>query len=186
VPFDDSTLSKADGVSTDTSSRLKKMALKDKAVFEQGVRAFVSYIRAYGQHECSLICRTRDLDLGALAESFGLLKLPRMPELKDHDLTGKFQETNVDISSLTYKDKTREKQRTENLARPPKEKTKQIRSTEAFSIAKAKRLHTKERRLLKEIKRKKKSQDFKQEELDDLAKDVRLIKKLRLKKVSLF
>ncbi|OQV19420.1 ATP-dependent RNA helicase DDX55 [Hypsibius exemplaris] len=183
-PFDDTTLLPAPSPFTSTSQRLKKLALKDRAIFEQGVRAFVSYIRAYGQHECSLICRTRDLDLSGLAEAFGLLKLPRMPELKDVAGTGRFVETVVDLSKIPYKDKTRERQRTANLAKPPREKAKQFKPTEAFSIAKAKRLHTKERRLIKEIKRAKKTAGFKEEELEELAKDVRLIKKLRLKKIS--
>ena len=105
------------------------MAVSDRAVFEQGVRAFVSYIRAYGQHECSLICRTRDLDMAGLAESFGLLKLPRMPELKE-TATGTFVETDVDIREIPYKDKAREKQRVANLTRPRKEKVnKDFRST---------------------------------------------------------
>lgn len=101
------------------------MALADRAVFEQGVRAFVSYIRAYGQHECSLICRIRDLDMAGLAEAFGLLKLPRMPELKELTTTTgttTFVETDVDIAGIAYRDKAREKQRIANLSRPRKEK----------------------------------------------------------------
>ncbi|GAU94252.1 hypothetical protein RvY_06063 [Ramazzottius varieornatus] len=186
LPFGKITLQSASSNSppeVNTSERLKKLALKDKAMFEKGVRAFVSYVRAYGQHECSIICRTYDLDLGALATGFGLLKLPRMPELKDYQVSDKFQETEVDIRNLHYKDKSREKQRRENALKPPKEKPFKTR-TEAFSIAKAKRLHTKERRLVKVIQRKKKTEDFKEDELEDLASDLRLIKKLRLKKIS--
>ena len=182
LPFDETTLHSSSPAPINTSERLKKLALKDKAMFEKGVRAFVSYVRAYGQHECSIICRTGDLDLSALAEGFGLLKLPRMPELKDYQLSDKFRETDVDIRGLHYKDKSREKQRKENAAKPPKEKTVKKR-TEAFSIAKAKKLHTKERRLVKVIQKKKKAENFKEDELEDLANDLRLIKKLRLKKV---
>jgi len=43
----------------------------------------VSFIRAYSKHEASFIFRLKNLDLSGVAESYGLLRLPRMPELKD-------------------------------------------------------------------------------------------------------
>lgn len=46
------------------------------------MKAFVSFVRAYSKHEASYIFRVKDLDLVGLAKSFGLLRLPRMPELK--------------------------------------------------------------------------------------------------------
>lgn len=167
-------------------NRLKTFAKKDRDFYERGIRAFVSYVRAYGQHECALICRLRELDLDALAEGFGLLRLPRMPELKDCEIGETFKESDVDVTAIPYKDKTREKQRAAKNSlgfEGGLKKLKKKGKTEAFTIAKAKRLHTKERRLLKEIKKVKKIEGFKQEELDDLAADLRLIKKERLKKV---
>lgn len=38
---------------------LRSMALADRAVFEKGVRAFVSHVQAYAKHECSLIFRLK-------------------------------------------------------------------------------------------------------------------------------
>lgn len=170
---------------SNSCGKLKRFAQKDRDFYQKGIRAFVSYVRAYGQHECALICRLNELDLGALAEGFGLLKLPRMPELKDCIKKLTFKETNVDTESIPYKDKMKEKQRLEKKSREPEGPKKGQRrvTIEAFSIAKAKRLHTKERRLLKVIKKVKKSEGFKQEELDELSADLRLIKKERLKKV---
>ena len=46
------------------------------------MKAFVSFVRAYSKHEASYILRVKDLDLVGLAKSFGLLRLPKMPELK--------------------------------------------------------------------------------------------------------
>ena len=43
----------------------------------------MSFVRAYSKHEASYIFRIKDLDLIGVAKSFGLLRLPRMPELKD-------------------------------------------------------------------------------------------------------
>lgn len=38
-------------------------------------------MRAYSKHQASYIFRVQDLDLVGLARTFGLLRLPRMPEL---------------------------------------------------------------------------------------------------------
>jgi ATP-dependent RNA helicase DDX55/SPB4 len=48
----------------------------------QAAKAFVSFVRAYSKHEASYIFRLKDLDLVGVAKSFGLLRLPKMPELK--------------------------------------------------------------------------------------------------------
>ena len=48
----------------DLLPKLKAMALADRAVFEKGMKAFVSYIQAYAKHECNLIFRLKGkLDL---------------------------------------------------------------------------------------------------------------------------
>ena len=54
----------------------------------QAVKAFVSFVRAYSKHEASYIFRIKDLDLVGVAASFGLLRLPKMPELKDRNRDG--------------------------------------------------------------------------------------------------
>ncbi|XP_041059552.1 ATP-dependent RNA helicase DDX55 isoform X2 [Carcharodon carcharias] len=64
--------------SADVLPKLKKLAVSDRAVFEKGMKAFVSFIQSYAKHECSLIFRIKDLDFAAVARGFGLLKLPKM------------------------------------------------------------------------------------------------------------
>ena len=54
-------------------------------------------MRAYSKHEASYIFRVRDLDFVGLAKSFGLLRLPRMPELKDVSKDG-WTDADVDVS----------------------------------------------------------------------------------------
>ncbi|XP_071428239.1 ATP-dependent RNA helicase DDX55 isoform X3 [Pithys albifrons albifrons] len=44
----------------DLLPKLKSMALADRAVFEKGMKAFVSYVQAYAKHECNLIFRIKD------------------------------------------------------------------------------------------------------------------------------
>ena len=46
----------------------------------------------------------RDLDLGGAASSYGLLKMPRMPELKGIKIDN-FTEVRMDMNSVAYKDK---------------------------------------------------------------------------------
>lgn len=65
----------------------------------QAAKAFVSFVRAYSKHEASYIFRIKDLDLVGIAKSFGLLKLPRMPELH-HVNKGAWEDADVDVSSV--------------------------------------------------------------------------------------
>ena len=65
----------------------------------QAAKAFVSFVRAYSKHEASYIFRVKDLDLIGLAKSFGLLRLPRMPELKDVARDG-WEDADVNVSSF--------------------------------------------------------------------------------------
>lgn len=45
----------------------------------------MSYVRFYSKHEASYIFRLKHLDLLQLGfEGFGLIRLPKMPELKDY------------------------------------------------------------------------------------------------------
>lgn len=47
----------------------------------------MSFVRAYSKHEASYIFRVKDLDLVGLAKTYGLVRLPRMPELKGIEIT---------------------------------------------------------------------------------------------------
>jgi len=59
------------------------------------MKAFPSYIRAYSKHQASFIFRIKELDISAIAYSWGLLKLPRMPEIKFSEIT--WNEPAVDV-----------------------------------------------------------------------------------------
>lgn len=65
----------------------------------QAVKAFVSFVRAYSKHEASYIFRIKDLDLIGVATSFGLLRLPKMPELKDRTRDN-WNDADIDVSSF--------------------------------------------------------------------------------------
>ena len=75
---------------------LRLLSEEDRDVMEKGVKAFVSYIRAYKEHHCKFIFRLADMDFAELATAFGLLQLPRMPELhKARQRLGNFQASKV-------------------------------------------------------------------------------------------
>uniref|UniRef100_A0A7M4FJX5 ATP-dependent RNA helicase n=1 Tax=Crocodylus porosus TaxID=8502 RepID=A0A7M4FJX5_CROPO len=105
----------------DLLPKLKSMALADRAVFEKGMKAFVSYVQAYAKHECSLIFRIKDLDFASLARGFALLRMPKMPELKGKSFSD-FIPVSFDTDTITFKDKNREKQRQKLLEQQRKEK----------------------------------------------------------------
>lgn len=103
---------------------LRQLQLKDRALMEKATRAFVSHIRAYSKHECSLLLRIKvnhthfyyyfliycvqDLSIGAMAATYGLLQLPKMPELKNKDSSDFPIVENFDFNAVPYKDKDRE------------------------------------------------------------------------------
>ena len=65
-----------------------KLWLNPFYILQQGMKAFVSFVQAYSKHEASYIFRVKDLDLVGVAKSFGLLRLPKMPELKSVNREG--------------------------------------------------------------------------------------------------
>ena len=95
---------------------LTQLLLADRAVMEKAAAAFVSYVRAYSEHQCNYIFKLDDLDLGALASAMALLRLPKLRELgKRHKKKGGWVEftplVQVDVSTIKYKNKQREQQR---------------------------------------------------------------------------
>ncbi|CAH8866507.1 unnamed protein product [Trichobilharzia szidati] len=92
------------------SGRIRNLCRHDKLLFEKATRAFVSYVQFYRKHECNILLNYKKLDFGRLANGFGLLQLPSMPELRTGN-TSAFSPSNVDVSTLTYRDKSVAKQR---------------------------------------------------------------------------
>eukprot|EP00741_Cyanophora_paradoxa_P013343 tig00020684_g12886.t1 len=94
----------------DVLLEFRSIIATDRDLIERGLKAFVSYIRAYKEHQCSQIFQFRNLQLGDIATGFGLLKLPRMPELRGMKIDG-FTPFNGDVDAIPYKNPQREKQR---------------------------------------------------------------------------
>ncbi|KAM4634546.1 ATP-dependent RNA helicase DDX55 [Polymixia lowei] len=169
----------------DVLPKVKAMALADRAMFDRGMRAFVSNVQAYAKHECSLIFRVKDLDFASLARGFALLRMPKMPELRGK-IFPEFAQTTVDTDTIRYKDKNREKQRRKLLAElkekyaagPPR---KNFTKNKAWSKQKTK----KERRRKTAAKRKlNEGSDVEDNDMNELLKDTRLLKKLKKGQIS--
>ncbi|KAL9575896.1 MAG: hypothetical protein Q9212_007587, partial [Teloschistes hypoglaucus] len=71
-----------DEAANQTSQAIRHKILTDRALHDKAQRAFVSWVRAYSKHQARSIFRVADLDWADLALAWGLLKLPKMPELK--------------------------------------------------------------------------------------------------------
>lgn len=191
---------------TEILHTLHQLQQKDRATFDKANRAFVSHVQAYSKHECNLILRLKDLDLGKVATSYGLLQLPRMPEIKPQFKESfRGPEQTVDVFALVYKDKQRQasfqdKLKTYAETGEWKGKKKLIRKKSVpWELANKEREERKEirkkRREKKQTRKaaieagavvpvKKKRAKFSQEDLDELANDIRLLKKVKKKKIT--
>ncbi|XP_012061748.1 PREDICTED: probable ATP-dependent RNA helicase DDX55 homolog [Atta cephalotes] len=181
---------------------MRRMQQKDRLMFDKANRAFVSYVQAYNKHECNLILQLKDIDLGKLAMGFGLLRMPKMPELKGKNLSS-FVSPEIDVNTISYIHKQRELCRIKKLNEYQstgvwtnnQKRCKQNR-VESWSETKRrkferreKRNKRKERKELKQqqfltISDKKKRKRINEQDVEQLAKDIALIKKFKKKKIS--
>lgn len=183
-----------------TLKGMRKLQLKDRANFDRANRAYVSYIQAYAKHECSIILRVKDIPFGKLATGFGLLKLPKMPELRDK-VVEDFTPVDIDYNSILYQNQPREEARQKKLKIfmethkwPSKKGQFKPRRTQtvAWEQSKKKKEERKERKKKKKelkaaqdgSKRKRKRIRVDEEELESLKRDIALMSKLKRKKIS--
>ncbi|WVF67158.1 hypothetical protein IAT40_001904 [Kwoniella sp. CBS 6097] len=75
--------SSVDGDALSLLAQIRKIVLTDRELADKGAKAFVSSLQAYRKHEASFIFRLADLDFNAIATSYGLLRMPAMPEIKE-------------------------------------------------------------------------------------------------------
>ncbi|KAJ1302654.1 hypothetical protein OPQ81_002971 [Rhizoctonia solani] len=87
---------------------IQEVVRRDRDVYDKSMKAFVSFVRAYSKHEASYIFRIKDLDLIGVAKAFGLIRLPKMPELTSRE---GWADLDIDWDAIPYLDKTREAQR---------------------------------------------------------------------------
>ncbi|CAH1759125.1 986_t:CDS:10 [Entrophospora sp. SA101] len=192
---------KIDKENDELLEQIRKIVLTDRDLHDKGTKAFVSYVRSYSKHEASYIFRLKDLDLGKVAKGFGLLKLPRMPELANAKIG--FDE----MDEYKYADSIREKKRKEKLLGKKSTKSteselislkkkRQLIINDSWSDKKLKKQRKTERKVKKENKKNSRGEtinkhnkidgddDLEKDEWDELQKEERLIKKLKKGKIS--
>ena len=106
---------------------IRAFACCDRELLERGSRAFMAHVRAYKEHRCEFIFRSKSLDVQSLANAFALVKLPKISELRGLQLSttgGDRSATNPDIfrpltefstETVPYLDKSRERARQKRL-----------------------------------------------------------------------
>ena len=112
TPYTTPTITDKDAEATTIAIRDKVLA--DRVLHDKAQRAFVSTVKAYSKHQASSIFRVNDLDWEDLGKAWGLLKLPKMPELKGWG-GDKSLGVPIDWDAYAYKDKEREKTRKQAL-----------------------------------------------------------------------
>ncbi|KAG0166339.1 ATP-dependent rRNA helicase spb4 [Apophysomyces sp. BC1034] len=173
----------------DFVATLRSFVRTDRDFHDRSIKAFVSWVRAYSKHEANYIFRLKDIDLGRVATGFGLLKLPKMPELKDQkDIA--FVAEDMDWDSYKYTDKNREAKRQREMqqeqqakpVRDPKVKKPTAWSDKQDAKVRKQERKTKRDRKKEAIKRKQDEVEAQEEEDDDwdeLAAEERMAKKVR-------
>ena len=133
-------------------SEIVKINKSDREIYEKSIKAFVSWIRYYNEHQANFIFNLKNVELGQVARAFGLFKLPKMPEL--NSLKIEFKPLNIDAHKIQYLDKQREKQRQEKLKNTPKPTFSMVHKPVAWSHQKEmkeKRLDRREKKTKRKI-----------------------------------
>ena len=171
---------------------LRSLSKCDREAMEKGVRAFVSYIRGYKEHHCRFIFRLKELHLAKLANAMGLLRLPKMKEIRKaakNTLEGFEECVDVDIDEIPFLDHQREKQRQIQLEKERAEKLAREDEEEANpnkkkDVPKLKKNNESSKKPEKKLTAHKRRQIETREELDELEDDYRALKKWKKGKIS--
>jgi len=143
-----------------------------------GQRAFVSFVRAYKEHELAYTMMFSMLPFAGIASGYGLLFFPRMPDIKHFKIEFK-PPLNIKARDIKYKDKNREKQRLKNM-QARREKNEQERKAREALEAERQRKKRKEK---PKRRRKRVHQEIKSE-WEELQREVNMMKKLKKGKMS--
>lgn len=152
-------------------SKIRKEVLADRALYDKGQRAFVSWMKAYSKHQASSIFRVADLDWTELGNAWGLVRLPKMPELKKWE-GDKTLGVKINMAEYAYKDKAREKARRVAMEEE-KNKDPYVPSEEAIRKRKEREAwsHKHEQQDVKEARREKKRRKREAERMEKMTEE---------------
>lgn len=169
--------------------KMIKIQCSDRVILELGTRAFVSHIESYAKHDCHLICSLDDLNVVGLANSYALLRLPKMRELSSRTDLNQFDRSDIETSEIKYADQKLEANRGTMM------KEKHEKKIETLAVKEKKRREKEARKMKRAGGRfksratganaeEKRAQKRKSEEEDDAQNDIRLLKKIKRGKLS--
>jgi ATP-dependent RNA helicase DDX55/SPB4 len=167
-----------------------KLTSVKREILMKATAAFVSFVRAYQAHVLSFIFSTKELDLGDVATSFSVLRIPRVKEI----LGKKFDNFTNHITKpddVPFSDTLREKQRQKQIKvkedmeqKEYEEKlNKESEKKEAKASAAKRKVELQKQSRSRSDKRKA-TRENREAEWDDLQKEERLAKKLRARKIT--
>lgn len=89
---------------------IKEINISDKWIYEKATKTFVSYIRFYSEHDLKYIFDVKTLDLGNLANSLCLLRMPRIKEILGKKVENFIQDESINPKELVYQNSNTAKQ----------------------------------------------------------------------------
>lgn len=162
--------------------------IEDRDCLGRASSAFVSFVRAYKEHDLSYLFPFKALELGEFATSLGLLRIPRVKEILGKKIVA-FTQSQADPTRITFKDPHRqrqweEEQRAKANGTQPAAPSAVVPANKATKPAQPTGTQAaKQRRTRSEKRRTKRRRAL--EEWEDLANEERLAKKLRQRKINL-
>ena len=166
---------------------IKDINISDKWIYDKAVNTFISYLRFYKENELKYIFDIRSLDIGNLANSFQLLKLPRLKikEFQNETIKNFVPDLNIEPSQLIYLDKNVKKQM-EMKKEKINEKLEEIRERKKLKKEIIKLNGRNNGDKLNRTRKEKKEVKIKNiiEQWDDLADDELLYKKYKKGKIT--
>ena len=171
--------------SESVSPAVKRLARADRTVFESAQSAVVSYIRAYKEHQLSLLFRVQEMKWEEVGEGYGLLMWPVLPDMKWLRVQYTSGMEGVRGRDIKYRDVKREKDRQAKMEVEGDKRRAEKQQREEDERQRRKRRdeqHTS--RAIKERRRERTTHGQIIKEWNELQYEAKLLKKLRAKKIT--
>ena len=166
---------------------IKEINLSDKWIYDKAVNSFISFLRFYKENELKYIFDIRNFDIGNFANSFQLIKLPRLKinEFKNETIKNFVGDSSIEPGDLIYLDKNIKKQM-EMKKEKINKKLEEIRERKKIKNEIIKLNGRNNGDKLNRTRKEKKEVKIKNiiEQWDDLADDDLLYKKYKKGKIS--
>ena len=152
--------------------------LADKDLVDKSQDAFVSFLRYYKEHQLSFIFAFNTLNIGQVANSFFLFRLPRVKEILGRPIHDFVPRKDVALEQIAYRDSNQGKQFQERLNKRKEKFAAKQELKEKIEISNKKSEKIKNSSL---STRKRHRKEIDWQEWDELAEEVREMKKEKRK-----